>query len=230
MTNPVKTILIVVTSHDRLGDSGEPTGLWLEELATPYYVFHDAGADVTLASIEGGKVPFDPRSVGGTQPPSVARFLADGAALAAAETSRALDTVDFAAYDAIFFPGGHGTMWDLPQSLVLAEQLGRAFERGQIVATVCHGAAALVSARRADGRSVVAGRMVNSFTDAEEAAVGLTNTVPFLLESRLRALGGDFRGGPDFQPFLVQDGPLITGQNPQSSQKVAEAVLAALIA
>jgi putative intracellular protease/amidase len=223
-------ILIVTTSHDRLGDTGQPTGLWLEELATPYYVLADSGAELTLASIQGGAVPIDPKSrePEGGVPASVERFLADTKAVATARATPAIGEINAGDYDAIFLPGGHGTMWDLPGSGALARAVGAALDAGRIVAAVCHGPAGLVSAKTGDGRPVVEGKRVSSFTDSEEKAVGLTEVVPFLLETRLRTLGAQVEKGPDFQPFAVRDGNLITGQNPASSEQVAELMLEAL--
>jgi putative intracellular protease/amidase len=223
-------ILIVTTSHDRLGDTGQPTGLWLEELATPYYALADSGAELTLASIKGGAIPIDPKSrePEGGIPASIERFLADSKAVAAARGTQALGQINAADHDAIFLPGGHGTMWDLPTSGALARAVGGALEAGRIVAAVCHGPAGLVSAKTDGGRPVVEGKHVSCFTDSEERAVGLDGVVPFLLETRLRALGATIEKAPDFQPFAVRDANLITGQNPASSEKVAALVLEAL--
>jgi putative intracellular protease/amidase len=220
-------ILIVTTSHSRLGDTGQPTGVWLEELATPYYTLADAGAELTLASIKGGAVPIDPRSrePEGGVPASVERFLSDPKAVAAARTTPAPSEINAGDYDAIFLPGGHGTMWDLPGSGALARAIGAALEAGRIVAAVCHGPAGLVSAKTGGGRPVVEGKRVSCFTDSEERAAGLAQVVPFLLETRMRALGAQIEKGPDFQPFAVRDGNLITGQNPGSSAQVAELML-----
>ncbi|MEK0083294.1 type 1 glutamine amidotransferase domain-containing protein [Benzoatithermus flavus] len=237
-----KRVLIVTTSHDRMGATGHPTGVWLEELAVPYYALLDGGVEVVLASVRGGKVPFDPRSLpaeagkgsgeepasGQEVPPAVRRFLADERAMTAAAGTPAIDTIDGAGFDAVFLPGGHGTMWDLPESEALARLVGSLFDQGRIVAAVCHGPAGLVSARRRDGRPIVEGRRVNGFTNSEEQAVGLAAVVPFLLEDRLKALGGRFERGPDWQPYAVRDGNLITGQNPQSSALVAQHVLTAV--
>lgn len=223
-------ILIVTTSHDSLGATGHKTGVWFEELSTPYYLLKDGGADVVLASVRGGPVPFDPRSIalGDDTPPSVQRFLADAEAKAAADATPGLEGLDPAPFDALFLPGGHGTMWDLPDNPALARLVETLSATGRIVAAVCHGPAGLVSARRADGRPLVEGRRVAAFTNAEEAAVGLTDAVPFLLEDRLKALGARYQSVPAFQPFAVRDGALITGQNPMSSALVAQALLAAL--
>lgn len=223
-----RSILIVTTSHDRIGETGKPTGVWLEELAAPYFLFRDAGAEVTIASVAGGRVPVDPSSVAGEQSPSVARFAADTVAQAAIAASPAVATLDLAAYDAVFLPGGHGTVWDLPQSEALATGLGAAFAAGKVVAAVCHGPAGLVNVVGPDGQPLVSGRRVAGFTNTEEVKAGLDTTVPFLLEDRLRALGGRYEKGEDFTSFAVADGRLVTGQNPQSSEAVARLVLEAL--
>lgn len=229
--HPMATrILMIVTSNARMGDSGRPTGLWAEELAAPYYALADAGAQVTLASAAGGAAPIDPGSIkprGGNEA-VVERFLDDGALQARiAATARAADHGG-ADFDAIFFPGGHGTLWDLPLDAGVTQAVERAFAAGRLIASVCHGAAGLVSAKGPDGRSIVAGRRINAFTNAEEAAVGLDQVVPFLLETRLRELGARFEAGPLWQPFALRDGSLITGQNPASSKAVADLVLSAL--
>lgn len=227
-----KRALVILTSHDRLGDAGRATGFYYEELATPYWALTDAGLNVDIASIKGGPAPHDPGSLGaaGSRPASVERFVGDGAAMAKLNASRKVDELRAEDYDVFFLPGGHGTMWDLPVSTALAGLLGRAFDQGKVIGAVCHGPAGLVAARRADGRPIVDGKRVNSFTDAEEAAVGLTQVVPFLLESRLRALGARFEGAGNFQPHAVRDGTLVTGQNPMSSALVAAEMLKALSA
>jgi putative intracellular protease/amidase len=227
--------LFIVTSNNVMGSSGKPTGLWLEELAAPYYALKDAGVEVTLASPKGGAAPFDAGSIkpAGRNPPVVDRFLQDAAAMQAAQTTERVADVKATDFDAVFLPGGHGTMWDLPQDAAVARAVGSAFDAGKVVASVCHGAAGLVGAKKKDGTPVVAGLRVNSFTDAEEEAAGLMGVVPFALESRLRELGGKFEGGPNWGAFAVQSstdngGQLITGQNPASSERVAELVLGAL--
>lgn len=239
---PAPQVLVVATSHDRMGSTGHRTGVWIEELATPYYALLDGGAEVTLVSIKGGAIPWDPRSLpaeagegpGETPeeqqevPASVRRFLADEKAMAAARNSPALAGVEPGSFDAVFLPGGHGPMWDAANDETLARIVGTMFDRGKVVGAVCHGPAGLVKAKRQDGRPIVEGRRVSSFTNTEEEAVGLTAVVPFLLEDRLKELGGRFERGPDWQPFAVQDGNLITGQNPQSSELVARRVLASL--
>jgi putative intracellular protease/amidase len=225
-----KKILLVVTSHDRLGTTGESTGFWLEELATPYYVFHDAGHLVDIASPKGGKAPYDPKSLDRKEnrPASVTRFLEDRDALAKVEATLPLRAVRAGTYDAVFIAGGHGTMWDLPADEDLASLIGATFDRNAPVAAVCHGQAGLVGARSNANRAIVAGKRVTSFTNAEEDAVKLSATVPFLLESRLRELGAEFVNGEPWKPNVIRDGNLITGQNPASSERAARLVLEAL--
>jgi len=223
-------ILMIVTSNRRMGESGKPTGLWAEELAAPYYALKDAGAEITLASPAGGPAPVDPGSLKprGQNGAAVERFIADAALQAAVESTLKVAELDVAAFDAVFFPGGHGTMWDLPGDAGVQRVVEKMGSRGKLVATVCHGAAALVSARAPDGAPLVRGRRVNAFTDAEEQAVGLQDVVPFRLESRLRELGARFESAANWQPHVVRDGWLITGQNPQSSERVASELLGAL--
>ena len=223
-------VLMIVTSHGRLGATGKSTGIWAEELATPYYLLTDAGVEIILASPAGGAAPIDPGSLhaSGQNEPSVERMLADPALIRQLQSTARVADLDAAAFDAIFFPGGHGTMWDLPADAGVTRAVERAYAQGRPIASVCHGAAGLISARRPDGKPLVAGFKVNSFTDAEEAAVGLTQAVPFLLESRLRELGGQFVGAANFEPFVVRDSQLVTGQNPRSSALVAHEVLRAL--
>jgi putative intracellular protease/amidase len=225
-----KRVLIVATSHTMLGTTGKPTGVWAEELVVPYYQLIDAGASVEIASPAGGPLAFDPSSLkpAGQNDALIERFLADPAAQAKATATHTAAAVDPAGFDAVFFPGGHGTMWDLPADAGVTHIVEAAFAAGTLIASVCHGAAGLVSALRADGRSIVAGKRVNSFTDAEEDAVGLSAVVPFQLESRLRELGAVFEGAPNWQPFAVRDGQFITGQNPQSSKLVAGRLVEAL--
>ena len=223
-------ILMVVTSHATMGDTGKPTGLWLEELAVPYMRFIDAGADVTVTSIHGGKVPVDPRSLPPTGPeaPVVQRFLADPAAGRILTHSLPLESVDATRFDAVFLPGGHGTMFDFPVSLALASALSRAWQAGRVVAAVCHGPAGLVGALDSDGKRVVAGRRVSAFTNFEEEAVGLAKAVPFLLQSKLESLGAKVETAPNFEPFAIAGGRLVTGQNPASARKTADLTLEAI--
>ncbi len=228
MSQPAR-ILIITTSHARMGHEDRQTGIWFEELTTPYYAFLDAGAEVTIASIAGGKVPIDPHSLEeADKPASVTRFLEDAAAMRRIEATPSLAGLSADGYDAVFLPGGHGVMWDMPDNAALAALLSKAWAQGKVVAAVCHGPAGLVGARDEAGKPLVAGRKVAAFTNTEEDAAGLTKAVPFLLETRLRELGAEYGKGPDFQPFALRDGKLVTGQNPASSAKVAALVLEAI--
>lgn len=228
MLNGIK-ILIILTSHATIGQHGQPTGVWFEELTTPYYAFIDAGAQVELASIQGGVVPVDPHSKAeGHRPASVERFMQDSAAMHKLTHSSKVDQVDVASYAAVFLPGGHGTMWDLPTSQPLADLLGKAWAEGKVLSAVCHGPAGLTAVKDTNGQPLVAGRRVSAFTNSEEIQAGMDKTVPFALETRLQALGAHYEKGPDFQPYAVRDGKLITGQNPASSAKVAQLVIDAL--
>jgi putative intracellular protease/amidase len=222
--------LLLTTSHKKMGDTGHATGSWVEEVAAPYYILSDGGVDVTIASVDGGIVPFDPNSQkpDAVEAPAAQRFLADGVVQAAIQVTPAFASLDAAEFDGIFLPGGHGVMWDLPQDSQLATWLRTYDEVGKIIAAVCHGPAGLVGATRADGTPLVAGRKLTGFTDEEEKAVGLDHVVPFLLESKLRALGAVFESGGAWQPHAVRDDNLITGQNPMSSDLVGEAIMKAL--
>ncbi|MFT4192719.1 MAG: type 1 glutamine amidotransferase domain-containing protein [Comamonas sp.] len=225
----MKKILFVLTSHDRLGDSGHKTGFWLEEFAAPYYVFKDAGVAITLASPAGGQPPLDPNSdAPEAQTSATERFRQDAEAQAALAATVPLAGVDAAGFDAVFYPGGHGPLWDLandPASIALLE----AFERaGKPLGLVCHAPGALVRVRAADGQPLVAGRRVTGFSNSEEAAVGLSAIVPFLIEDEFIRLGGHYDKGPDWAPHIVTDGRLVTGQNPASSEGVAQALLSLL--
>ncbi len=219
-------ILIVLTSHDALGDTGKKTGFWLEELAAPYYVFKDAGAQMVLASPQGGQPPLDPKSdLPEFQTDMTRRFQADAEALKALAQTAALDTVDPADFDAVFYPGGHGPLWDLaesPVSIGLIEAFDRA---GKPLGLVCHAPGALRHTKAASGLPLVSGRKVTGFTNGEEAAVELTDIVPFLVEDMLQANGGLYEKGPDWAPYIVEDGDLVTGQNPASSEAVAHALV-----
>ncbi|MGB6102604.1 MAG: type 1 glutamine amidotransferase domain-containing protein [Pusillimonas sp.] len=219
-------ILMVLTSHDRLGDTGRKTGFWLEEFAAPYYVFQDAGAQVTLASPQGGQPPLDPKSSEPeAQTGATRRFDSDTQARQALASTKRLSDVDEADFDAVFFPGGHGPLWDLAEhkdSIALLE----AFERaGKPMGLVCHGPAALRYVQAEDGASVIEGRSVTGFSNSEEAAVGLTDVVPFSIEDEFRRLGGIYEKGADWDSYVVIDGRLITGQNPASSEASAKALL-----
>jgi putative intracellular protease/amidase len=222
-------ILIVLTSHDRLGDTGEPTGFWLEELAAPYYTLMDAGAEVTLCSPKGGQPPLDPKSDRPeNQTEMTRRFRADAEAQARLAATSKLADVSAKDFDAVFYPGGHGPMWDLPDnaaSIALIEAFAGA---GKPVGAVCHGPAALVNVRGRDGEALIRGRRVTGFSNAEEDAVGLARVVPFLLEDRLRERGGLYRSAANWAPYVEVDGRLVTGQNPASSAPAATALLGLL--
>lgn len=222
-------ILMILTSSATMGETDKPTGLWFEELATPYYAFVDAGASITLASIKGGPAPIDPRSVKakGENETNVDRFLVDEAASKALNETLPLRAIETCEYDAVFLPGGHGTMWDIPESAELAMLLSRTWADGKVVAAVCHGPAGLVNVKDENGVPLVSGRRVTCFSDSEERAAGLDDTVPFLLETRLRELGGRYESIADFQPFAIADGRLVTGQNPASSALTAKLTLEA---
>jgi putative intracellular protease/amidase len=226
-----KNILIVLTSHDQLGDTGKKTGFWLEELAAPYYALKDAGITLTLASPKGGQPPLDPASAGeGFLTDATRRFEADAEAIAQLATTQKLSEVDAADFDAVFYPGGHGPLWDLvtdADSIRLIE----AFWAGEKpVAAVCHAPAVLLNAKDASGAYIVQGKDVTGFTNSEEAAVELTDIVPLLLEDALIDRGAKFAREADWTPFARQDGRLITGQNPASSELVAKLLLGALSA
>jgi putative intracellular protease/amidase len=216
------SILIVVTSHDRLGDTGKPTGLWLEEFATPYYIFRDEGVKVVLASPKGGRPPIDPRSEDPqAQTDSTRRFFKDKEALEAFEHTARLSTINPSDYGAVFFPGGHGPLWDLsedPHSIKIIETL---FAAGKPVGAVCHGPAVFRHTKGPDGASLIQGKSVTGFSNSEEATVGLTGTVPFLVEDMLKENGGNYSKGDNWQPYVRIDGNLVTGQNPKSSEGVA---------
>jgi putative intracellular protease/amidase len=221
-------ILMVLTSHDRLGDTGEKTGFWLEEFAAPYYVFIDAGAQVTVASPKGGQPPIDPKSDDpSNQTPAQDRFKADAKAQAVLADTKRLDSLSPDDFDAVFYPGGHGPLWDLaedPASIRLIESF---FDAGKPVAAVCHAPGVLRHVKH-DGEPLVKGRRVTGFTNSEEAAVKLTEVVPFLVEDELRRLGGRYEKAADWQSFAIVDGRLVTGQNPASSEATAEALLGLL--
>jgi len=229
MFNDIK-IAIIATSHAVMGDTGEPTGVWLEELTTPYYQFADAGFEVDVYSIQGGAIPIDPRSLqakGGNEE-SVERYLQDETVQEAFAHTPSVETFDVSGYDAVFLPGGHGTMWDYPSSAALKRVVRTAMEGDTVLAAVCHGPAAFVGVEDSNGTPIIKGRRVTAFSDTEEAAVGLTEAVPFLLETRLRELGADVKVAEDFQPHAVRDGLLITGQNPASAGPAAKLLVEAL--
>ena len=224
-----KNILIVLTSHDQLGNTGKKTGFWLEELAAPFYVLKEAGAVLTLASPKGGQPPLDPKSdEEGFQTDATRRFKDDPEALAQLATTQKLSDVDAADFNAVFYPGGHGPLWDLVSDADSIRLIETFWANNKPVATVCHAPAVLLNARDASGTFLVQGKEVTGFTNTEEAAVELTDVVPLLVEDALKDRGARFARKEDWAPFARQDGNLITGQNPASSEAVAEVLLAAL--
>ena len=219
-------ILMVLTSHDRLGDTGRKTGFWLEEFAAPYYTFKDASAEIVLASPKGGQPPLDPKSnEPDFQTDLTRRFEADPAAKAQLATTVRLDSVKPEDFDTVFYPGGHGPMWDLAEDQSSIRLLEAMVGAGKPVALVCHAPGALRHVKTADGKPLVQGKKVTGFTNTEEEAVGLTKVVPFLVEDELKAKGGIFSKTADWQPYVLTDGLLITGQNPASSGPAAKALL-----
>jgi putative intracellular protease/amidase len=218
-------ILMVLTSHDQLGNTGHKTGFWLEEFAAPYFAFKDAGAEVTLASPKGGQPPIDPKSeLPENQTPAQERFRRDAAAQKALSQTVRLSEVKAEDYDAVFYPGGHGPMWDLadnPDSIALIESF---YNSGKPVAAVCH-APAVLHRVKYQGESIVKGKRVTGFTNSEEEAVQLTHVVPFLVEDEFKRLGGRYEKAGDWESFVVVDGRLITGQNPASSLAGAQSLL-----
>jgi len=222
-------ILMVLTSHDELGTTGKKTGFWLEELAAPYYAFLDAGADITLASPKGGQPPLDPKSdEPDSQTDENRRFHADSAAQAALASTIRLDSVNQEAFDAVFYPGGHGPLWDLANDKHSISLIEQTLQAGKPVALVCHAPGVLRDVKNADGTPLVKGKKVTGFTNSEEEGVGLTDVVPFLVEDVLKQNGGLYSRGDDWQSYTVQDGLLITGQNPGSSAETAKVLLASL--
>ncbi|MGE6793446.1 type 1 glutamine amidotransferase domain-containing protein [Pseudomonas guineae] len=219
-------ILLVLTSHEQLGDTGEKTGFWLEELAAPYYAFIDAGAQLTLASPKGGQPPLDPKS---NEPDfltdATRRFETDSVAMHVLANTLTLSDVSSAEFDAVFYPGGHGPLWDLAEDAASIALIERAIAAGKPVAAVCHAPAVLRHVKGSDGQPWVAGKAVTGFSNSEEEAVGLTQVVPFLVEDMLKAQGGHYSKTADWQVHVVTDGLLITGQNPASSEATAHALL-----
>jgi putative intracellular protease/amidase len=227
----MQPILMIVTSHAQLGSTGKPTGIWAEELTTPYYALLDADLEITLASPLGGLPPFAEDSVKKSveaNEGSVKRFLQDAAAMEKFQATHSTASLQAADFSAVFLPGGHGTMWDTATDPHTARLVSEIFNAGKPTASVCHGPAGLVQALRPDGKSIVFGKKMNAFTNEEEAAAGLMDIVPFHLESKLRELGALFEHGPMWGAYAVRDGHLITGQNPASSALVAQHVVAAL--
>ena len=219
-------ILMVLTSHDQLGDTGKKTGFWLEEFAAPYYVFKDAGAQITLASPQGGQPPLDPKSDDpGAQTDATRRFKGDAAAQKELANTVALDKVHASDFDAVFYPGGHGPLWDLAEDAQSIALIEKTYAAGKPLALVCHAPGVLRHTKAPDRSPLVKGKKVTGFTNSEEAAVQLTDIVPFLVEDMLKANGGDYSKGADWAPYVLIDGTLITGQNPASSEQGAHALI-----
>jgi putative intracellular protease/amidase len=218
-------ILIVLTSHNTLGDTGGPTGFWLEEFTAPYYVFRDAGARVTVASPKGGQPPIDPKSDNPSdQTESMTRFKGDKAAQAVLANTVKLADVEAADFDTVFYPGGHGPLWDLAEDRVSISLIESFYDTNKPVAAVCHAPAVLRKVKY-NGESIVKGKRVTGFANSEEEAVQLTKSVPFLVEDELKRLGGHYERAADWQSFVITDGGLVTGQNPASSTAAAQALL-----
>ncbi len=222
---------MILTSHDKLGDTSRKTGFWLEEFAAPYYVLLDAGAEITLASPAGGQPPLDPQSdVPDAQTKATERFKNDDAAQRTLGNTTKLADIDADGFDAVFFPGGHGPLWDLAENADSQRIIERFVTEDRPLAAVCHAPAIFRHTKAADGKPLVSGRRVTGFTNSEEAGVGLTEIVPFLVEDMLKANGGLYEKGPDWGNFVVVDGKLITGQNPASSEAAARDLLKLLLA
>ena len=219
-------ILMVLTSHDQLGDTGKKTGFWLEEFAAPYYVFKDAGADITIASPKGGQPPLDPKSdEPDSQTDATRRFKADADAQKQLANTALLSSVKVDDFDAVFYPGGHGPLWDLAEDAQSIALIEKTFAAGKPLALVCHAPGVLRHTKAPDGSPLVKGKKVTGFTNSEEEAVQLTKVVPFLVEDMLKAHGGNYSKGADWAPYVLTDGTLITGQNPASSEPGAHALL-----
>lgn len=219
-------ILMVLTSHDQLGNTGKKTGFWLEEFAAPYYVFRDAGANVVLASPAGGQPPLDPVSdAPDAQTADTERFRKDLVAQQALANTQRLESIDSTTFDAVFYPGGHGPLWDLAENQHSIELIENFYANGKPVGTVCHAPGVLRHAKKPDSTPLVAGKRVTGFSNTEESAVGLTDVVPFLVEDELKALGGNYEKTDDWGSYALTDGHLVTGQNPASSAAAAEELL-----
>ncbi len=224
-----KKVLMVLTSHADLGDTGEKTGFWVEEFAAPYYVFVDAGVQVTLASPAGGQPPVDPKSaLPDFQTSATQRFDQDSDAQALVAHTAKLADVNADDFDAVFYPGGHGPLWDLTDNATSIELIEAFLAKNKPVAAVCHATTAFLNVKNPNGEPVVKGKAVTGFSNSEEEAVQLTQVVPFLLEDELVKRGGDYQKVADWNAFAVQDGLLISGQNPASSELAAQKLLAAL--
>lgn len=219
-------ILMILTSHEKLGDTDKKTGFWLEEFSAPYYVLLDSGLEITLASPAGGQPPLDPQSdVPSAQTDTTERFKQDKVAQSALANTTKLADIYPERFDAVFYPGGHGPLWDLAENTDSQRIIETFMEENRPIAAVCHAPAIFKHTKRDDGKSVISGRRVTGFSNTEEAAVGLTKIVPFLVEDMLKANGGLYEKGPDWGSFVVVDGNLISGQNPASSEAAAKVLL-----
>jgi len=225
-TEKMKKILFVLTSHDELGNTGEKTGFWIEEFAAPYYLLKDKGVEITLVSPKGGQPPIDPKSeLPDFQTPATVRFNGDKETQEVLSKTLRLASVNQADYDAVFYPGGHGPLWDLVEDEYSTSLIESFIKNNKPVAAVCHAPAVFKNTKNADGTPLVNGKKVTGFSNTEEEAVQLTDVVPFLVENMLNENGGIFSKGEDWNPYAVEDGLLITGQNPASSELVAELLL-----
>jgi len=223
---PVKNVLFVLTSHEDLGETGEKTGFWIEEFASPYYFLVDKGVKVTIASPKGGQPPIDPKSaLADFSTPATERYNNDIATKDLIKNTVKLETINPADYDAVFYPGGHGPLWDLAEDKTSIALIENFYNANKPVAFVCHAPAALKHPKKADGVSIVNGKKVTGFSNTEEEAVQLTKIIPFLVEEMLQENGGIYSKGADWKPYALEDGLLITGQNPASSELVAELLL-----
>ncbi|MGO1462322.1 MAG: type 1 glutamine amidotransferase domain-containing protein [Marinobacter sp.] len=222
-------VLMVLTSHDQMGDTGHKTGFWLEEFTAPYYVFQEAGADITVASPKGGKPPVDPNSEAEEAlTDTTRRFQADAHAKEALASTKKLGDVDMNDFDAVFYPGGHGPLWDLVNDDKSIALIKTAYEQDKVIGAVCHAPAVFRNVEIKPGQNLVGGREVTGFSNSEEEAAGLTDIVPFLLEDMLKENTATYTKGDDWAPHIVVDNKLITGQNPASSEGAAKAVVQAL--
>ncbi len=222
-------ILIVLTSHSKLGNTDGKTGFWIEEFATPYYIFHEAGAQITLASPKGGQPPIDPKSdAPENQTQATIRYKKDSVLLGLIANTLKIEEIDSDNFDAIFFPGGHGPLWDLTtdeDSISLIEEF---WDAKKPVVSVCHAPSVLLNVKDENGIFLVKGKKITGFSNTEEVAVKLDKIVPFMLEDELKNKGGIYSKKDDWTSYVVTDGLLITGQNPQSSEAVAKELLAVL--
>jgi putative intracellular protease/amidase len=225
----IKKVLFVLTSHSELGNTGEKTGFWIEEFAAPYYVLADAGVEITIASPSGGQPPVDPKSeTADNQTPATKRFYSDSVLIDKVAHTVKLNEINEANYDAVFYPGGHGPLWDLSSDVISIALIENFYKHDKPMAFVCHAPAALINVKKPDGEPLVKGKEVTGFSNSEEEAVNLTRVVPFLLEDSLKKSGGQYSSGPDWGVYIKKDGLLITGQNPASSEEAAKSLLEVL--